>query len=92
MNLLVNEHSILCESEISVHILGETYEFPKFCLESGGKCYYDGNYSIVTERGPWTIKKWPVNFPPGYKSDVLKQLNEMLPWGCCGGCVDEDSI
>ena len=92
MELAIKETTFLCESELIVSIDGEQYEFPRFFLESGGKSYYDESFNIVTDIGPWSIKNWPDNFPEKHKKEVLKQLNNKLTWGCCGGCVDENSI
>jgi hypothetical protein len=92
MNVIVHEKPILCESELTVFIGKVMYVFPPFCLVSGGDCYFNEFYSIVTDKGPWSINNWPKDFPEERKAEVLKELNEILPWGCCGGCVDENSV
>ena len=77
----------LCGGTLTVTIDGKEWTFPDYCLESGGSVYFDNNYSEIITDGPWDIAEQPKGFPEEKKEIVLKEINEKIPWGCCGWCV-----
>ena len=77
----------LCRGELIVTIDGVIYEFPPFCMVSGGHIYMDDDGDYNRELGEWDISEWPEGFPEEYKQPVLDKINEEIPWGCCGGCI-----
>lgn len=78
----------LCLGRLKVTIDGTVYNFPDYCLTSGGSVYFTDGYSNAhTENGPWKVDKWPDNFPEEYKEETLAAINSEIPWGCCGGCL-----
>jgi len=77
----------LCMGELIVWIGNKKYNFPSYCLSSGGSVSFDENWIEQVDSGPWTIREWPKYFPEEYKKKVLKKINKEIKWGCCGGCV-----
>ncbi len=77
----------LCSGDLFVTVNGMTWEFPKYCLSSGGSVTFDKNWSEEVTDGEWTVKEWPVGFPKKYKDMVEDEINRRIPHGCCGGCV-----
>lgn len=77
----------LCSGDLKVEIDGKLWEFPEFCLSSGGGVHKNENWDMFTTNGSWTIKKWPLDFPDRFKSIVIYEVNEKIPQGCCGGCI-----
>ena len=73
----------LCYGNLIVFVDDEKFLFPN-CLMSGGGLTEDYEN---TYKGEWTITDWPKNFPEELKNDVLKIVNEQIPFGCCGGCI-----
>ena len=76
----------LCESHITAYIDGKPFILN--CLQSGGSFSFDDRYNVIVEKGPWTIYRWPKDFPSEYKAEVLHIINDELEWGCCGRCVE----
>lgn len=77
------EYPCLCMGILIVTVNGTEYEFPEYCMESGGSCCFTGGYSEAhVTKGPWNIVQWPDNFPEEYKEATLKAVNENIPWGC----------
>lgn len=68
----------LCSGKLVVAIDGVIWDFPEDCMISGGS---------FESAGPWKIKDWPKDFPENLKSSVLDGINEIVEWGCCGGCI-----
>lgn len=82
------KYPCLCMGKLKVTIDGIVYNFPDYCLTSGGSTYFTDDYSNAhVENGPWEVDKWPDNFPEKYKESTLDAINENIPWGCCGGCL-----
>ena len=73
----------LCRGNLTVTIV---WEFPPRCLSSGGGIYDDWT-RVRVERGEWEITEWPDGFPEELKQAVVDEVNEVVPWGCCGGCI-----
>lgn len=76
------EYPCLCSGTLIVYI---KYVFPEYCLNSGGSIGFSWDYNVT--KGPWTITKWPKDFPENLKDKVLEKVNNEIPWGCCGGCI-----
>jgi len=80
----------VCDAIITVTDNDKTWTFEKGALRSGGNAYfadYDCTIPIV-KKGPWSIRKWPKEFPNDKKKEVLKAINLTLPQGCCGACLE----
>jgi len=77
----------LCAGGLIVYIDGKRWEFPEHCLMSGGSVCIDDEGMEEVEQGPWRMDNWPKDFPEELKNDVLEEINEVIPEGCCGGCV-----
>jgi len=77
----------LCSGDLWVTINRKKWHFPDYCLVSGGTVWFDENYDEHVESGGWDISKYPPNFPKELKELVLDAINDLIPWGCCGGCV-----
>lgn len=76
----------LCSGTLVVTIDGKRWNFPDFCMVSGGGVSWGGEEDVV-DKGPWSINNWPRGFPEDQKTAVLDKINEVVPWGCCGGCI-----
>jgi hypothetical protein len=81
------EYPNLCSGNLVVTIDGKRWDFPKYCLVSGGGVGFDKDWLEEIDTGPWTVREWPYNFPENHKKAVLTAINEQIPHGCCGGCV-----
>ncbi len=77
----------LCAGALTLEIEGKAWEFPDYCLDSGGSVTFTDDWDAVITSGPWTIEDWPKGFPEELKEPVLKAINDQIGWGCCGGCV-----
>ena len=87
------EYPNLCGGDLVVIIDDVRFPFPPDCLHSGGVTYIDSNSNTVVTEGPWSLldawgeETWPEGFPEEYKGPVLNKINDVIPWGCCGGCI-----
>lgn len=77
----------LCSGRLIVTIDGTVWEFPKYCLGSGGRVWFDNNWEEQVESGEWSICEWPDGFPEELKEKVLDEVNYKIELGCCGGCL-----
>ena len=77
----------LCSGNLIVTIDEKKWVFPRYCMISGGRVWFDNNWGEHVEQGPWNISKWPDNFPEEYKEIVINEVNKQIQEGCCGGCV-----
>ena len=77
----------LCSGNLSVSIDGNVYQFPDYCLQSGGFVSFDEDWQEHVVEGDWEITDWPANLPIEYRQEVLDAVNDQIPHGCCGGCV-----
>lgn len=77
----------LCSGNLVVIIDDKRWQFPNWCMRSGGSVTFDSDWSEEVTQGEWDISKWPVGFPEELKADVVNAVNDEIPWGCCGGCV-----
>ena len=77
----------LCSGDLVLVIDGTRWEFPDYCLTSGGAVWFDNGWSEHIDTGEWVIYEWPDDFPESLKEDALAAVNKQVPWGCCGGCV-----
>jgi len=80
-------YPILCSGSLVVFIDGKEWRFPDYCLSSGGYVEFDDDWHEDVGEGPWSVSKWPKDFPDGLKSIVLEAINDNIEHGCCGGCV-----
>lgn len=76
-----------CRGNLVVVVNEKRWEFPRYCLSSGGSVWFDANWMEHIESGPWSVSEWPKNFPKEYRNAVVEAINEEIPCGCCGGCV-----
>lgn len=81
------KHPNLCAGTPIITIDGKRWKFPKHCLNSGGKVWFDRHGMEHIAKGEWLIADWPKNFPEAYKEAVLNAVNDQIPHGCCGGCL-----
>ena len=81
------EYPNLCSGHLIVYVNDTKYDFPDYCLSSGGCVCRDDDWNMWAESGPWNICDWTVNFPEELKEHTLDEINITIPWGCCGGCI-----
>ena len=77
----------LCSGSLIVFIDDKEWQFPLYCLTSGGSVTFDDDWEEYVDSGEWSISVWPQDFPEKFKKDVLIKINRKIPHGCCGGCV-----
>ena len=77
----------LCSGALIVTIGGKRWEFPPYCLSSGGSVWFDENWLEHVSSGAWSVSDWPDGFPEELKKAVEDAVNDEIPNGCCGGCV-----
>lgn len=77
----------LCSGSLTVLIGKTEWEFPSFCLSSGGSVSFTPEWDEMVGRGPWSVSDWPPGFPEDMKGAVTDAINDSIPYGCCGGCV-----
>jgi hypothetical protein len=75
----------LCSGTLVLEINGEVVTFPPYCMCSGGRVWFDGEWSEHVESGEWDVEI-PKQYE-GYRSEILQIVNENVLYGCCGGCV-----
>lgn len=93
------EFPCLCSGEVTLKIDGYVVEFcryksdsektgkPYLSLTSGGRCYFDDECNDHVIDGPWSI-----DLDPRYaelEDEIFEviNINNNIPWGCCGGCL-----
>ena len=57
--------------------------------ESGGCVGFSIDWDEEVEKGPWKIATYD-EFPEEIERlfpELIRVMNEHVPWGCCGGCV-----
>jgi hypothetical protein len=72
----------LCSGTLIVYIDGKRWDFPDYCLRSGGGLNEDYDPYI----GDWSLSAFPEGFPEILKEEVVEAINSEIPYGCCGGC------
>ncbi len=77
----------LCRGKLIVTIDEKKWEFPPYCLSSGGRVWFDTQWNEHVEEGDWDVRTWPDDFPEEMKDEVLHEINMRISHGCCGGCV-----
>jgi len=77
----------LCAGTLVVHIDGEPWKFPDYCMSPGGSVSFSADWDETVTQGPWSISEWPLLFPEELKAAVVDKINEVVEWGNCGGCV-----
>ena len=77
----------LCSGKLFVTVAGTRYEFPDYCLSSGGSVSFDEEWNESVGKGDWSVADWPVELPVELHQAVEDAINEQIPHGCCGGCV-----
>ena len=81
------EYPNLCSGNLVVIIDGKRWEFPEYCLVSGGSVSFTEDWEEIVTSGEWQITEYPKDFPEDWKDAVIKAVNESIRKGCCGGCV-----
>jgi len=76
----------LCSGKLVITIDGTCWEFPDYCLSSGGSVSFNEGGEVVTH-GEWSIYDWPEGFPENLKTIAKDAVNSSVSFGCCGGCV-----
>lgn len=90
----------LCSGILTVDIDGKEVtfggfkgdaDFPEFWC-SGGSVRFDDDWNEEVSQGPWElnyceIKKIKDQFILDHLDELLRVMNENVPYGCCGGCV-----
>ena len=77
----------LCRGRLVVTVDDKVWEFPEYCLSSGGYVRFDRDWQEEIGEGCWTVTDWPQGFPEHQKIAVTDAVNSEIPHGCCGGCV-----
>lgn len=77
----------LCSGRLIVTTEDAVWEFPDYCMSSGGSVSFDADWDAQVTEGDWYISDWPDNFPEALKCSVEAEVNLQIPHGCCGGCV-----
>ena len=77
----------LCSGTLVVTIGKKCWEFPPFCLSSGGYASFTDEGDGYVVPGPWSVEEWPDGFPVKHKMQVEHAINAKIPHGCCGGCL-----
>ena len=81
------EYPNLCSGKLIIYINNKKYQFPDYCLSSGGSVGFDEDWNEIITTGKWTVSSWPKDIPNKFKNKVLEAINATIPFGCCGGCV-----
>lgn len=79
------EYPNLCSGTLMLSIDGETVEFPKYCMRSGGSVWFDDEWHEHVGCGEWSVK-----VPEKYahlQNEIEDCVNANVPCGCCGGCI-----
>jgi len=90
MNIIIyydGKYPNLCSGNLTVTIDGIVWDFPDYCMCTGGSVWFDKEWNDYVAEGEWSISTWPENFPEELKEIVVEKINEEIPHGCCGGCV-----
>jgi hypothetical protein len=77
----------LCAGSLQVTIGKKVWNFPKYCMQSGGNVGFTKERDEIVTCGDWSITEFPEGFPEKYESAVVDAVNEQVQHGCCGGCV-----
>jgi len=79
----------LCSGTLRLRLNGKVVVFPSHSLMSGGSVSFDDDWSEIVTDGPWSITKYPDDFPDSLqlRLAVNRLVNDNVPCGCCGGCV-----
>ena len=77
----------LCSGKLIVIVDGIEWNFPDYCLSSGGSVSFDSEWQENVTYGAWTITDWPAEFPEILQLHVTRAVNDEIDHGCCGGCV-----
>ena len=81
------EYPCLCMGHLIITIDKKKWDFGNNSLLSGGECYFENYAYDVVNKGPWSVVEWPKNFPEEWQDAVIEKVNNVIPWGCCGGCL-----
>lgn len=72
----------------TVTLLNAEVDLGEVKLISGGRCGFDDNGCDYTRKEPWVaIERLPAWIDAGAQKDLLRQINEHVEFGCCGGCL-----
>ena len=76
----------LCAGTLAIEVDGEVYELRNI-LASGGYVCIDDEGEEYADEGPWSLEYGlPVELMP-YEEEILRVVNDNVPFGCCGGCI-----
>lgn len=75
----------LCRGTLIIRVNGEEVALKSY-LCSSGQCWFDKDLNGHVETGDWRLSQLPDNLEP-YREEILKVVNENVPYGCCGGCI-----
>lgn len=65
-----------CRGQLIICINGKVFDFPQGSLSLDTSVYLN----------PWTVIKWPHDFPDKCKDEAVRVINDTLKHECCGGC------
>ena len=77
----------LCRGSLVVTVDSVRWQFPQYCMSSGGSVGFTEDWRGYTTEGKWSITEWPALFPKQMKQAVVDKVNEIIERGCCGGCL-----
>ena len=77
----------LCRGTLILKLDEKEYEFPKYCLDSGGSVWFSDDRDAHVEMGKWAIVEFPEGWPEEAKKLAIKCVNKNIECGCCGGCI-----
>lgn len=75
----------LCRGTLVIKVNGEEISLENYLI-SGGRCWFDKDRVDHVESGDWRISKLPDDLEQ-CRDEILKVVNENVPYGCCGGCI-----
>lgn len=75
----------LCRGTLVIKVNGEEISLENYLI-SGSQCWFDKDRADHVESGDWRISKLPDDLEQ-CRDEILKVVNENVPYGCCGGCI-----
>lgn len=75
----------LCSGTLVLRIDGRERTFPPGSMISGGRVWFDTDWSEHVENGLWRVEM-PQDLE-SYRREIEECVNANVPHGCCGGCV-----
>ena len=78
----------LCGGVLHYEIIFDNgrHEIHQTEIKSGGECFYNHNTNdIIQKYGDWKLSEKKF-LPYKLQIELLNQVNNIVPKGCCGGC------